>query len=89
MKITDIRCYLIEEPYPGDPFRWRAGLPGSGDGTPAGEVPRVAVLRVDTDEGITGCVKINRGEAVMSVVRRRLKKLIGEEVWRVEEITFQ
>ncbi len=96
MKITDIRCYLLEEPYPGDPFRWRAGLPGSGDGTPDGKVPRVAVLRVDTDEGITGCVKINRGEAVMSAVQRRLKKLVGEDpllgerlwhlVWEIDRL---
>ena len=33
MKITNIRAYLIEDPYEGDSFRWRAGLPGSGDGT--------------------------------------------------------
>ncbi len=39
MKITDIRCYLIEEPWAGDTFRWRAGLPGSGDGTPAEKSP--------------------------------------------------
>ncbi len=99
MKITDIRCYLVEQPFEGDSFRWRAGLAGSGDGTPDGEVPRAAVLRMDTDEGITGCLKIGGGDAVASLVKRRFKKLIGQDpllteklwhmVWeidRVEEI---
>ena len=88
MKITDIRCYLVEEPWAGDSFRWRAGLPGSGDGTPDGQVPRAAVLRIDTDAGITGCVKTGRGDAVASLVQRRFKRLIGmdplmsEALWR-------
>ncbi len=87
MRITDIRCYLIEDPYVGDSFRWRAGLPGSGDGTRAGKVPRSAVIRMETDEGITGALKTGRGEAVMSLVDRRLKTLIGgnplltEDLW--------
>ncbi len=93
MKITDIRCYLVEEPDAGDPYRWRAGLPGSGDGTPANRLPRHAVVRIDTDEGVTGAVKINRGDAVLSLVQRRFKALIGldplltEDLWhRVWEI---
>ena len=86
MKITNIRAYLIEEPYAGDPFRWRAGLPGSGDGTPDGHVPRSAVLRMDTDEGITGCLKVGRGDAVMSLVLRRLKKLVGENPLLTERL---
>jgi L-alanine-DL-glutamate epimerase-like enolase superfamily enzyme len=86
VKITDIRCYLIEEPWAGDTYRWRAGLPGSGDGTPPGEIPRSAVLRIDTESGITGCVKINRGEAVASLTRRRLKSLIGEDALLTEHL---
>jgi L-alanine-DL-glutamate epimerase-like enolase superfamily enzyme len=86
MKITDIRCYLIEEPWGRDTYRWRAGLPGSGDGTPDGEVPHSAVLRVDTEAGITGCVKWNRGDAVASLVKRRLKKLIGEDALLTERL---
>lgn len=96
MKITDIRCYLIEDPWVGDAYRWRTGLAGSGDGTPAGMVPRAAVVRIDTDEGITGCVKINRGDAVLSLVRRRFKNLIGQDplltehlwhlVWEIDRV---
>lgn len=96
MKITDIRCYLIEEPFSGVPFRWRTGLAGAGDGTPVGEPQRMAVLRIDTDEGVTGCVKTGRGEAVASLVQRRFKSLIGQDpllteklwhlVWEIDRI---
>ena len=96
MQITDIRCYLVEEPFAGPAYRWRTGLAGSGDGSPPGEPQRVAYLRLDTDEGITGAVKIGRGEAVMSLTRRRLKRLIGEDplmterlwhlVWEIDRI---
>ncbi len=88
MQITNVRCYVIEEPWPGDTFRWRTGLPGSGDGTPPDRVPRAAVIRIDTDEGITGCVKTGRGDAVASLVLRRFKGLVGldpmltEDLWR-------
>ncbi|MBV9812778.1 MAG: hypothetical protein JO326_08500 [Acetobacteraceae bacterium] len=86
MKITDIRCYVVEEPFEREQYRWRAGLPGSGDGTPHGEVQRFAVLRVDTDAGITGCVKTNRGDAVASLVKRRFKALIGEDALLTERL---
>ena len=102
MKITDIRCYLVEDEHPRYPFRWRKGLPGSGDGTAAGEAPRAAILRMDTDAGITGCIKVQDGETVASLTRRRLKTLIGEDpllterlwalVWeldRIEEINVR
>jgi L-alanine-DL-glutamate epimerase-like enolase superfamily enzyme len=102
MRIENIRCYLVEEPAPADRYRWRAGLAGSGDGTPAGALPRVAYLRADTDEGITGCLRLADGESVLSLVRRRLKRLVGEDplmterlwhlVWeidRIEEIKLQ
>jgi L-alanine-DL-glutamate epimerase-like enolase superfamily enzyme len=86
MRITDIRCYVVEEPFPGDSYRWRTGLAGSGDGTPHGENQRWAVLRMDTDEGISGIVKLNRGDAVASLVRRRFKALIGQDPLMTERL---
>lgn len=86
MRITDIRCYVIEDEHPAVPFRWRAGLPGSGDGTPLNEKPHAAILRMDTDEGITGALKIGDGEAVASLTRRRLKALIGESPLMTERL---
>lgn len=84
MKITDIRCYLVEEEDARPQFRWRTGLPGSHDGS--GTVPRVAYLRMETDEGITGAVKAGTGEAVASLTRRRLKHLIGEDPLMTERL---
>lgn len=86
MKIIDIRAYVIEDDHPRYPFRWRKGLAGSGDGTPENERPRSAILRMDTDEGITGAVKIADGEAVASLTRRRLKSLIGENPLLTERL---
>ena len=86
MKITDIRCYVTEAPYEGEKFRWRKGLPGSGDGTPHGEPQRSATLRMDTDEGITGIFKTGRGDAVASLVKRRFKPLIGENPLNTEQL---
>ncbi len=86
MQITDIRCFLVEEPSDRPVYRWRKGLAGSGDGTPAGELQRFAYLRLETDEGITGAVKIGRGDAVVSLTRRRLKKLIGENPLMTERL---
>lgn len=83
MRITDIRCWLIEKDHPTHPFRWRAGLPGSGDGTPANRKPLGAVVRMDTDTGVFGAVEIDAsqggGPAALSMVARRLKSLIGED----------
>ncbi len=86
MRITDIRCWIIETNHPQHPFRWRAGLPGSGDGTPANKRPRMAVLRMETDEGISGVVEVNRAEAALSLVERRLKALIGENPLATERL---
>lgn len=100
MKITDIKCYVLEEPHPLPKYRWRAGLQGSGDGTPDDQPVRTAVLRMDTDEGITGWWREGRrGDMVADLVRRRLKTLVGcnplltESLWhrvweldRIEEI---
>jgi L-alanine-DL-glutamate epimerase-like enolase superfamily enzyme len=96
MKITDIRCYVVEDEHPSVSFRWRKGLPGSGDGTHASEKPKAAMLRMDTDEGIVGAVFAGDGEAVASLTRRRLKALIGEDpllterlwtrIWEIDRI---
>ena len=96
MKITDIRCYVVEEPAAVEPFRWRAGLPVPGDGTPIGETPRVAYVRMDTDEGITGSYRTGPGDAVASLVKRRFKPLIGQDplmtevlwhtVWEIDRL---
>jgi L-alanine-DL-glutamate epimerase-like enolase superfamily enzyme len=96
MRITDIRCYVIADEHPAVPFRWRKGLPGSGDGTSLDQAPKSAILRMDTDEGIAGCVKIGDGEGVASLTRRRLKPLIGEDpllterlwtrIWEIDRI---
>ncbi len=86
MKITDIRCYVVEDDHPSVPFRWRKGLPGSGEGTPLDQRPKSAVLRMDTDEGITGATKIADGETVASLTRRRLKSFIGDDVLLTERL---
>jgi L-alanine-DL-glutamate epimerase-like enolase superfamily enzyme len=86
MRITDIRCYVVEGEHPLVPFRWRKGLPGSGDGTPLDQRPKVAILRMDTDEGITGATRIADGEAVASLTRRRLKSFIGDDALMTERL---
>ena len=86
MRITDIRCYVVEGEHPRVPFHWRNGLPGSGDGTATDQRPKSAILRVDTDEGITGATKIADGEAVASLTRRRLKGFVGDDALLTERL---
>jgi L-alanine-DL-glutamate epimerase-like enolase superfamily enzyme len=86
MQITNIRCYVVNGAHPAIPFRWRKGLPGSGDGTPLTETPKAAILRMDTDEGVTGALRIGDGEAVASLTHRRLKSLIGEDPLMTERL---
>ncbi len=96
MKITDIKCYVLESPAPEPAFRWRTGLAGAGDGTPPGQPTANAYLKVETDEEIVGLATAGNGHAVASLVRRRLKKLIGhdpllterlwKEVWEIDRI---
>jgi len=100
MKITDIKCYVMEYTAPPQQFRWRKGLQGSGDGTLPGCTGYHAIVKVETDEGIAG-VGSGRGHMMADLVRRRLKKFIGmdplntealwREVWeldRIEELTM-
>jgi L-alanine-DL-glutamate epimerase-like enolase superfamily enzyme len=94
--ITNINCFVLESPAPAPRFAWRRGLAGEGDGTPAGEPTYSAVIQVETDEGICGCARAADGQAAASLVRRRLKKLIGRdplmtealwhEVWEIDRI---
>jgi L-alanine-DL-glutamate epimerase-like enolase superfamily enzyme len=86
VRITDIKCYVVEDEHPAVPFRWRTGLPGSGDGTPLSQKPKSGILRMDTDEGITGRLKLGDGEALASLTRRRLKPLIGEDPMLTERL---
>lgn len=97
MIIQNIRCYVVEEALSSPPFKWRNGLQGGpGDGTPQDQMNRVAYLRMDTDEGITGAIKQARGDAIASLVLRRFKALIGknalhteklwEEMWEIDRI---
>src|SRR4051794_941557 len=96
MKITDIRCYVLEALAPPPLFRWRKGLAGSGDGTPPGEPTYSALLKVETDAGIVGVAGSGNGYATASLVRRRLKALIGsnplhtehlwKEVWEIDRL---
>ena len=67
------------------PFRWRKGLPGSGDGT-----PRPAAAFGDPADGNRrghhGATKIADGEAVASLTRRRLKSFVGEDALMTERL---
>ena len=96
MRIEDIRCWVVEAEHPAHPYRWRKGLAGSGDGTPADRKPLKAVIRMDTDAGITGAIEVTNAWGAMSLVDRRLKRLIGENpllterlwtlVWEIDRI---
>ena len=96
MKITDIKCYVLERIAPPPQFRWRQGLPDSGDGTPPGQPTYQAILKVETDEGIVGMAREHRGKATADIVTRRLKHFIGfdplltehlwQAVWEMDRI---
>jgi L-alanine-DL-glutamate epimerase-like enolase superfamily enzyme len=96
MKITDIKCYVMESITEPPRFRWRDGLPGDTDGTPVGEKNYTAIIKVETDEGIVGMAKLGRGQLIADLVKRRLKQFIGKnplltemlwhEVWEIDRI---
>ena len=86
MRITDIRCYVIEDEHPSVPFRWRKGLPGSGDGTPLDQRPKSAILRMDTDEGITGATKIGRRRSGGEPDPPAVEAFIGEDPLMTERL---
>ena len=98
MKITGFTGWLVEAD-PGPKFIWRDGLPGSHGDIPRGTRPRKAVIRMETDSGLFGTIEMNRGDAVIDLVRRRYHWFIGEnplltermwhlmwEIDRIEEV---
>lgn len=100
MKIKNFRCWVIEEDA-GHHFDWRDGLPGSHGEFPGGAKARNAIIRMETDTGEFGALKIRRGDSVADLVQRRFHHFIGEnpllterlwnKVWevdRVEEINI-
>lgn len=101
MQITGFTAWVLEAD-PGPAFIWRDGLPGSHGDIPNGGRPRKAVVRMETDAGLSGVVEFNRGDGVIDLVRRRFHHFIGEnplltermwhlvwEVDRVEEINMR
>lgn len=90
MKITAVEVSVTEEPVQR-PFRWRAGLPGSGTTTVN------AQLTIHTDAGVTGVARMSHGRIIADLVDRRLRDvLVGadpllkedlwEQVWEVDRI---
>lgn len=88
MKITAIKCYVLEHRAGQPRFHWRRGLAGDGDGTLPGQPTWSALVKVETDEGIVGAASAGHGHAVADLVSRRLKQLVGldplntERLWR-------
>jgi L-alanine-DL-glutamate epimerase-like enolase superfamily enzyme len=91
MKITDIKCYVLEHEVQPPRFGWRAGLPGDGDGSPVGSKTYSAVLKVETNEGIVGMASADSraAEYVASITRRRLKHFIGADPLMTEKLWHQ
>src|SRR4051794_34179297 len=82
MKITDIAVTLTETPV-RHPFRWRAGLPGSGTSNTG------ARIEIQTDDGVSGTAFSSHGTIVQDIVERRLKPalvgrdpLLKEDLWK-------
>ena len=85
MKITGFTGWLVEAD-PGPKYIWRDGLPGSHGAIPSGSRPRKAVIRMETDSGLYGALEMNRGDAVIDLVRRRYHEFIGENPLLTERI---
>lgn len=95
MKITDIKCYVLEHSAAEIVYRWRDGLPVRGDGPPGTKV-QTSILKVETEEGITGSAGSRHGQYVASLVERRLKYFIGldplltenlwHRIWEVDRV---
>jgi L-alanine-DL-glutamate epimerase-like enolase superfamily enzyme len=90
MRITDIRCFIVEASAPPHRYRWRKGLMGSHDGIKPDHKLFTAILRMDTDEGVVGAVEIESSaryaRSVMDLTERRLKSLIGENPLNTERL---
>ncbi|MEZ4496936.1 MAG: hypothetical protein R2845_09210 [Thermomicrobiales bacterium] len=90
MRITDVRVEQFDYTVPR-PFRWRAGLPGSGT------VNRNAWLIIETDEGLTGRAQSAHGSIIRELVDLRLrdmlvghdpllKEFLWERAWEIDRI---
>jgi len=90
VKITAVNVVVTEQPVKHQ-FRWRAGLPGSGTSH------ENARLLIETDEGITGEARMNRGRIITDLVDRRLREMLAgrdpllkedlwERVWEIDRI---
>ena len=90
MKITAVEVEVSEQPVT-QPFRWRAGLPGSD---PINFSTR---LTIKTDQGVDGVAYAPRGRIIADLIDRRLRDvLVGrdpllkedlwERVWEIDRI---
>ncbi|HVK22912.1 MAG TPA: enolase C-terminal domain-like protein [Actinokineospora sp.] len=74
--IKDVEAFSVRVPDPDPPYRWRDGLRGSGGG-------EVGVLRIHTDEGVSGVAtagKPGSGPVLKSLVERVLRdELVGQD----------
>ncbi|WP_424937306.1 MULTISPECIES: enolase C-terminal domain-like protein [Bacteria] len=72
MKITHVECFLVDQPAPEIPFRWRTGLPGS----PPDRVS--AVVRVVASDGSEGVAFSRNGVITRDLIDRRIRDdLVG------------
>ena len=78
MKITKFTCWIQEIPRLPQ-ITWRFGLPTAHGGLPDGEGPRFASILMETECGKSGFVRVEMGDAVLDVVRRRFAHFIGED----------
>jgi len=95
MKIESFTCWIVEGQRAPE-FIWRNGLPGSNSDLRPGAAPRLAIIRMETDTGLTGTSVQSSGDAILDLVRRRYHHFIGEDpiltekmwslVWEVDRI---
>ncbi|CRK80268.1 enolase C-terminal domain-like protein [Neobacillus massiliamazoniensis] len=90
MKIIDVKAYGLHHPVE-NPFKWRKGLPGSG------EIREQGILRIITDEGIEGVAVTQRAGMTVDYVTRCFKQLligknpllkekIWHEIWEMDRL---
>jgi L-alanine-DL-glutamate epimerase-like enolase superfamily enzyme len=85
MEITGFTVWLLEVE-PGPKFIWRDGIPGSHGDIASGNKPRKAVIRMDTDAGLSGVLEVGRGDAILDLVNRRWWWFLGENPLMTERM---